>query len=40
MAQSKYSQYIVTAPIREVGAGMKVKVSPFPILGKEIKACD
>jgi len=30
MAQSKYSQNIVTTPIREVGAGMKVKGITIP----------
>lgn len=30
MAQSKYSQNIVTTPVREVGAGMKVKGITIP----------
>ena len=30
MAQSKYGKYIVTTPIREVGAGMKVKGITIP----------
>jgi len=30
MSQSNYSQYVVTAPIREVGADMKVKGITLP----------